>query len=187
GHEAGALERRGRGTAARAPARRRGERGPVSPFWIVAAALTIAVIGVLAVPLMRRTQRSAADEQDRSNVALYQDQLAELERDRNQGVLSPAQFEQARAELGQRLLAEVDSGQAVARSGGAGAGAWRYAALACVPVVAVAAYLALGAPQALDPAALSGGARADQGAQLALLVEELSARVEGEPTDAQSA
>lgn len=157
----------------------------MSAFWVVAAALTLAVIGVLAVPLMRREASRPTAEQDRSNIALFRDQLAELERDRAQGLLSDDQFEQARVELGRRLLSDVasDAAPSVARQ----AGAWRYAVLACVPIAAVLAYLALGTPQALDPAALSAKAdSADRRAQLAQLTERLAARVRDNPDDPEA-
>ena len=51
----------------------------MSTFWVVAAALTLAVIAVLAVPLMRRAATAPAEDQDRSNLALFQDQLSELD------------------------------------------------------------------------------------------------------------
>ena len=54
----------------------------MSMFWVVAAALTLAVIAVLAVPLIRRAAATPAVDQDQSNVALFEDQLSELERDR---------------------------------------------------------------------------------------------------------
>jgi cytochrome c-type biogenesis protein CcmH len=161
----------------------------VSTFWVVAAALMLAVVAVLAVPLLRRGAAAPATDQDRSNVALFQDQLTELERDRSQGVLSQTQFEQARIELSQRLLADVDAdprlgpAQAPGRSGGA----WRYAALACVPAAAVAAYLVLGTPQALEPAALAAADDAGEHREkLATVVQRLAARLEASPDDAQA-
>jgi cytochrome c-type biogenesis protein CcmH len=156
----------------------------VSAFWLMAAAMTLLVVGVLAVPLLKRTLQPGGADQDRSNVALYHDQLAELERDRAQGVLSEAQFEQAKMELGRRLLADVGGGDAgaPARAGGR----WRYAALACVPVVAAVAYLALGTPLATDPALLAAHTSADQTAQLHALVERLRSRLAANPEDAEA-
>jgi cytochrome c-type biogenesis protein CcmH len=150
----------------------------------MAAAMTLAVVAVLAVPLLRRAARPPTTEQDLSNVALYQDQLAELERDREQGVLSEAQYEQARLELDRRLLADVepDTPAAAARP----AGRWRYAALACVPVAVLAGFLVLGLPLATDPALLSAHSNADQTQQLEALVERLRARLHSNPEDAEA-
>jgi cytochrome c-type biogenesis protein CcmH len=159
----------------------------VSTFWVVAAAMTLAVIAVLAVPLIRRTVATPAVDQDRSNVALFEDQLSELERDREQGVLSQAQFELARTELSRRLLADVDRDANQAAPRAAAAGAWRFAALACVPIAAVAAYLGLGTPQAIDPALLSARSGAGEHAQqLDVLMQRLAQRLEANPDDAEA-
>ena len=161
----------------------------MSTFWIVAAALTLAVVGVLAVPLLRRGTAAAAAEQARANVALFHDQLAELERDRSLGVLSDEQFEQARVELARRLLTDVGD-EGTARDGPPArtpAGAWRFAALACVPIAAVAAYLALGTPEALDPA-LRGARQGERmhPQNLEQMVAQLAQRLQEDPDDPEA-
>ena len=157
-------------------------------FWIAAGALTLLVVAALAAPLIGRTRARVRIAQDAANVELYRDQLAELERDRAQGVLSEEQYEQARAELGQRLLADIPAGGASSDSVSHGSGGpWRFVALAAVPVVAVLTYLVLGAPDALDgklPAEEAGAAGHAQ--NLALLVERLAARLEKDPEDAEA-
>ncbi|MCC7081383.1 MAG: c-type cytochrome biogenesis protein CcmI [Burkholderiales bacterium] len=158
----------------------------MSTFLVVAAALTLAVIGALAVPLRRRVAAPPEAEQDRSNIALFEDQLAELERDRAQGVLPQAQFEHARTELGRRLLAEVDREVIAPESRAAPAGAWRFAALACVPIAAFAAYLVLGTPQAIDAAATSAAA-GEHVRELDALTHRLRQRLEANPKDAEAA
>lgn len=162
----------------------------MTTFWVVAIALMVAVVALLAVPLAKRRSAGADDvDHDRSNVALFQDQMAELARDRAQGLLSGEQFEQARVELSQRLLAEVPPGAnapntAPAKSGGP----WRYAILACVPVVAVLAYLALGMPQALDPDVVKPkqAAPADHERNLDQLAARLAERLQKHPDDTEA-
>jgi cytochrome c-type biogenesis protein CcmH len=156
----------------------------VSTFWIAAGALTLLVVAALAAPLLGRTRLRIAT--DAANIELYRDQLAELERDREQGVLSTEQFEQARAELGQRLLADVPAGGASSEPvSHASAGPWRFVALAAVPVVAVLTYLVLGVPDALDakPAREGGTGHAQN---LALAVERLAERLAKNPDDAEA-
>ncbi|MCC6534301.1 MAG: c-type cytochrome biogenesis protein CcmI [Burkholderiales bacterium] len=160
-------------------------------FWIVAGAMMLAVVALLAVPLARRATHASGVDQDRSNIALFQDQLAELERDRDQGIVSPEQFVQARIELSQRLLADVPAhGTAEAARPAAASGAWRYAAIACVPVVAILAYLVLGTPDAIDPRVakgLGGGPDHAQNMQnLGELAERLAARLAAKPDDAEA-
>lgn len=158
-------------------------------FWVVAVALMVAVVALLAVPLSkRRSAEPGGVDHDRSNIALFQDQMTELERDRGQGIISAQQFEQARVELSQRLLDDVTppaahAGSETATSGGA----WRYAILACVPIATVLAYLALGVPQALDP----NFVRPPQGASvdaagLEQLAQRLAERLEQNPNDTEA-
>ena len=159
-------------------------------FWVVAVALLVAVVVVLAVPLIRRTDPGENGvDVDRSNVTLFQDQLSELERDRAQGLLTEDQYEQARIELEQRLLDDVHEEPAQAKQPRPQrGGAWRYAALACVPVATLLGYIVLGTPQAMDPGALkpphAGGG--DQAANLELMADRLAQRLEKNPEDAEA-
>jgi cytochrome c-type biogenesis protein CcmH len=57
-------------------------------FWVVAALLTAAVVAVLAGPLMRRGEQA---DMSGSDLAVYRDQLTELERDRARGLVDAAE------------------------------------------------------------------------------------------------
>jgi cytochrome c-type biogenesis protein CcmH len=159
----------------------------MSTFWIVAGALTLLVVAALAVPMLGRNRTSPRIVPDAANIALYRDQLAELERDRGQGVLSEEQFEQARAELGQRLLAEVPvTAQTRADDAAqAAGGAWRFVALAAIPIAAVLTYLVLGMPAALEGKVQTQEA-GGHGQNLAQLVDRLAARLEQNPGDVEA-
>ncbi len=78
-------------------------------FWIVVAILTAAVAIVLMYPLMRKTE--VAETRRDGEVAVYRDQLAELDRERAAGLIGETEAEYARAEIGRRLLAAADAGQ----------------------------------------------------------------------------
>lgn len=159
-------------------------------FWVVAIAMTVAVVALLAVPLAKR--RGSDDrgvDHDRSNVELFRDQMAELERDRVQGILSEEQFEQARVELSQRLLADVGTGSDTSGKAAISAGGpWRYAILACVPIAAVLAYLVLGVPEALDPSITKSqqGAPADHARNIDQLAARLAERLQDNPDDTEA-
>lgn len=71
-------------------------------FWIVAAFLTLCACLAVLVPMARARGRSDADAD--YDLEVYQDQLAELERDVGRGVIGGAEAEQARAEIGRRIL-----------------------------------------------------------------------------------
>lgn len=156
-------------------------------FWVVAVCLLVAVVALLAVPLVRRHAGSSGVDEADSNVALFRDQLLELERDRDLNLLSPEQFEQARIELGQRLLADVPANEAHS-SARAARGAWRYAALACLPIATVSGYLVLGTPEALNPEVTRAqeGLPPGHAANLAQLADKLAARLVERPDDVEA-
>ena len=76
-------------------------------FWIVVAILTAAVAIVLMYPLMRKTE--APQTRRDGEVAVYRDQLAELDRERAAGLIGQTEADYARAEIGRRLLAAAEA------------------------------------------------------------------------------
>src|SRR5882672_1470342 len=74
------------------------------------AALTTATVGVLLIPLLR--SRVAATDRLDNDLAVYRDQLAEVERERAAGTLAPADAGAARLEIERRILTAADRDQA---------------------------------------------------------------------------
>jgi cytochrome c-type biogenesis protein CcmH len=124
-------------------------------LWFALALMTAAAIFAVLWPLARRTSllRSGSD------VAVYRDQLDEIERDRAAGLIEDNEAAGAQVEVSRRLIAAVD---AQAAPGGApviaasppattSAAAWRRRAVAIVallalPIGAAGFYLAVGSP-----------------------------------------
>ena len=73
-------------------------------LWIVLALMTAVVLAVLLAPLIRGTGKRgpARSEYD---LAVFKDQLAELDRDRERGLLDDGEAEAARIEIQRRMLA----------------------------------------------------------------------------------
>lgn len=144
-------------------------------FWATALALAVAVTLVL-IAALRRDRRAAGGDPD---LAIYKDQMAEIERDLARGTIGPEDAERLRAEVGRRVLDADRSAKGAApvqaRSKGAGLAAALVVA-ATLPA-AGAAYWWLGAPgypdMPLQPrlAALDAGIaeRPGQEAELARL------------------
>src|SRR6478609_10059856 len=65
--------------------------------------LTCLALAILLVPLLLR--RHAAASRESYNLAVYRDQLAEIDRDAARGLLNAEQAEAAHAEIGRRILA----------------------------------------------------------------------------------
>ena len=108
--------------------------------------LTSLALGALLVPLLLR-QRSAAGR-DAYNLAVYRDQLADIERDLARGVLADEEAEAARAEIARRILA-LKPGENVAGRGSIALIAATVAIL-LLPVAAWTIYWQLGSPAAPD-------------------------------------
>ncbi|MBA4093838.1 MAG: c-type cytochrome biogenesis protein CcmI [Candidatus Accumulibacter sp.] len=119
-------------------------------FVVFATLLVVATAALLLPALLRKPRSVDAGERREANLAIFRDQLAELERERAEGSLGEADFEQARSELQRRLLEEVqpDAPTAPVRPAG------RRTAIVLVialPLLAAAGYLVLGNPRGLDP------------------------------------
>ena len=122
-------------------------------FIIAAALLVLAVVAILVLPLWRAPKVSSAADQRQFNLAIFRDQMAELERDRHDGTLAEADFEQAKAELQRRLLEEVppEAGSAANLLAGQNSRKTALALLIIIPLLATAGYTLLGNPRALEP------------------------------------
>lgn len=125
-------------------------------LFAVFAVLLIVVVAAFILPplwLGLRAPKSQADRKE-ANVAIFRDQLAELVREKSEGSLAEADFEQARQELQRRLLEEVEPADA-ALAAQATHGPSRKMAIALLvllPVFGLLGYGILGNPTALDPA-----------------------------------
>ncbi len=150
-------------------------------LWIILALLTAAVAAVLIMPFARRG--TAAPVNHAGEVAVYRDQLQELERDRAQGLIDAQQAEYARAEVGRRLLA------AAGQDGSAGSEAptrRTYALVTAIvtvvpPIVGLCLYLALGNPGLPDQPLEAR--LANPGNNIALLVAKAERHLAQNPND----
>lgn len=152
-------------------------------FWIVAAAMAL-VVAILLALAMLRARRGQALDAGASDVRVYRDQLAEIDRDLARGVLSPDEAEQVRVEISRRLL---DADRKAAAAGDAAPAPSRGTTLAAVALGAavvagaVALYARIGAPGYPDlPLAtrieMADAARANRPSQQAAETE-IAARV----------
>ncbi|HXP97103.1 MAG TPA: c-type cytochrome biogenesis protein CcmI [Telmatospirillum sp.] len=76
-------------------------------LWILFSAVTAGVLLLLVVPLLRR--QTAAPARIAYDIVVYRDQLAEVERDLDRGLLNADQAEAARTEILRRMLAAEDA------------------------------------------------------------------------------
>ncbi|MFZ0426307.1 MAG: c-type cytochrome biogenesis protein CcmI [Xanthobacteraceae bacterium] len=135
-------------------------------LWLILAAMTAAALFAVLWPIIRR----AGDMRSGSDVAVYRDQLNEVERDLAAGLIGKTEAEAARVEISRRLLAAADAAKAAAPATPLTGPASRrrrivaIASLAVVPLIAGGLYLRLGSPQlaAAQAAADSNAAAPDK-------------------------
>ncbi|MFN0218081.1 MAG: c-type cytochrome biogenesis protein CcmI [Hyphomicrobium sp.] len=119
-------------------------------FWFAAAALAAAVTYAVTLPLARET-RDGGDDSAAADLAVYKDQLKEIEADIARGALSGSEAEAARAEVARRMLRKSESAARVSSPDVAAARS-KFARLVytaasiALPLASVALYLTYGAP-----------------------------------------
>jgi cytochrome c-type biogenesis protein CcmH len=155
-------------------------------LWIAFALLTAAVLAVVLAPLARPARKQAGDGTPQAGtVAVYRDQLREIEADVARGMLGAAEAEAAKLEVSRRLLA---SGARAERQSVAHETLPKphhariaLAAAIAVPLATLALYLAHGSPGLpSSPFAGRTDAAAKQAA-LAGIVAQVEARLRENP------
>ncbi|HJV11710.1 MAG TPA: c-type cytochrome biogenesis protein CcmI, partial [Burkholderiales bacterium] len=144
-------------------------------FWLVTAALAAAVLYHLL-----SSRKAAAISRREANIAIYRDQLRELEADLKSGLIAQGDYERARRELEGRLLDDAAAAPAPHREASGRRAAWALGA--GIPLFALGVYLVVGTPGALSP---ESDAHAITAQQLEGMVERLAARLRENPDDVE--
>ena len=147
-------------------------------FWLIAAVASAALAAWLLRPFFARA-RGAALSRRAVNVAVYRDQLRELEADRAAGTLAREDYEGARAELEARLLRDAGESEAApSRAKGVVAAA---VVAAAVPLLGFTVYIVVGNPAVIE----RESAAHLSAAQVESMVERLAARLRENPEDVE--
>jgi cytochrome c-type biogenesis protein CcmH len=150
-------------------------------LWIGFALMSVAAVLAVLWPLARkqRTDRSGSD------LVVYQDQLGEIDRDRNAGLIADAEAEAARVEVSRRLLAAADM-QASAPQQTQPLWHRRVAAVAALVVLLllpVGLYAALGSPDVPGQPAYARSATPPDHQTVAKLIGQIEERLAQNPND----
>ena len=165
-------------------------------FWVICAVMILIALVFVLPPALQRSEQSnreTDDERKKANIAVYRDQLSELEADVKNGIVSEEQYAQDREEIERRLLEDVATTNtkktvvpAVSARGTA------YLLGIALPLVAIIFYLNIGNPKAAGGEAPVAAPQAGPGApgartqeQIEANVEKLAERLKSNPSDVQ--
>jgi cytochrome c-type biogenesis protein CcmH len=168
-------------------------------FWILAAGLIGLALLFVVTPMVSRRADAPDVDRDTLNLAVFRQQLEELDGDLASGELGRQQYDAARRDLERELLHDVGQDGSAAQAGNPGGARWAALLLAvAIPAAAVSFYLFRGNPgiiprletvASLRPAASQemppGHPATGNGtaASLDALVERLAERMEKNPSD----
>lgn len=160
-------------------------------LWLGLVAVTAGVLVALFVPLFRQYRPSPS--RARRELAIYRDQLAELQRDVEAGRLAAPEAKLAETEIQRKILALAEAIDPAEIATAAPLRGWAAPAAlvliaTVVPLGAFAVYLSVGSPDVpsfpFDPARAAAEAHARQQiAEMAALVEKLAQRLKQEPNN----
>lgn len=168
-------------------------------FWLVCAVFVAIALAFVLPPLLQASgKKTDTSGEKEANIAVYRDQISELETDLANGIVSREQYDQDREEIERRLLEDVGSSgdglskppQPARESRGA-----VYAVALGLPILAVALYLRIGNPNASptlptasQPSAMVPNAASANGdpsqQRIEANVASLAKRLEENPGDA---
>lgn len=169
-------------------------------FWVICAVLILIALWFVLPTLLQRSNESdlkSDDERKNANIAVYRDQLSELEADLRNGIIAEDQYAQDRDEIERRLLEDTATATKSKKVKATPAGVAQTTAYLVglgLPSIAIIFYLVVGSPSAISgtpPTVSSSGAgpamapgeRTQE--QIQANVEKLAKRLESNPNDAQ--
>ena len=151
-------------------------------FILAAALLTLVALALLLSPWWRKGREARPVDRRQANLEIFRDQLQELERTRDEGLLTVEDFDQAKRELQRRLLEETDAAPAPAVAKARMSGRSALVLGLTLVLAAVFGYWQLGNPQALEPPQVRAHAQAQE---LDAMLNRLVERLKANPDDAK--
>lgn len=146
-------------------------------FWAIAALLVVAALLFVVLPLWRGAVKNNAVVRDAANLEIFRDQIAEMDLDLANGLLTPELYEQGKRELQARMLTEVQSSGAAVAAARNPLKVLAVVLLVLIPLGSIGMYWKIGNPDALagnTQALLTGDA-----------LTELQQKLDAKPNDAR--
>lgn len=158
-------------------------------LWFILTLMTAAAIFAVLWPLSRHGRPGAGQGRSGTDLAVYQDQLEEIGRDRAAGLIGDREAEAARVEVSRRLLAAADRADAGSPAPQL-ALLWRrrvvsLVALVLIPVGAGVLYLAYGSPHLPGMPVAARNMQTPDTRSIENMVAQVEAHLERNPDDGQ--
>lgn len=154
-------------------------------IWLIFAVLTALCLIIVLLPLARGT--AARPQRGEFDLEIYRDQLRQLEREIEAGVLDATDAEAARLEVSRRLLAAAPENDAVGESGGTGLSSlsrWATGGVAvAVPLLAMSVYLVVGSPNLPGKPFVERQQTAIEQQDMAALITKVEEHLRNNPVD----
>lgn len=80
-------------------------------FWVICALMLVIALLFIVLPLWRGSSKNNTVQRDSANLEIVRDQIAEMDADLRNGLLTQEMYEQGKSELQSRLLDEVSATQ----------------------------------------------------------------------------
>jgi len=150
-------------------------------FWILAALFAVAALAFV-LPALAHGRGKAGATDEAANLAIYRDQLRELDADLAAGTLAREQHDEARRDLERRMLEDLRAGQAAAPAQDTKRHGTAIAIGVAVPLLAALLYFAVGNPRAISSPAGDDSQNVTR-EQIEGMVGRLATRMKENPED----
>jgi cytochrome c-type biogenesis protein CcmH len=152
-------------------------------LWLILALMTAAAIFAVIWPLAQNGMAARSG----SDIAVYRDQLNEVERDLAAGSIGKTEAEAARLEISRRLLAAADAANAGPAQMPAATAWYRrtgiIVAILLLPIGAGGLYLRIGSPGLTSAALFASDAQPNRPAGIEALVAKVEEHLQSNPKD----
>jgi cytochrome c-type biogenesis protein CcmH len=151
-------------------------------LWIAMAVLAAAVSLAVLAPLYRG--RGTGPSEDPA-LAIYRDQLAEIDRDLGRGLIGPDEAEAARTEIARRLIRAGEAPDQAGTPEISGRWQWWAAAVIAMPVAALGLYIFIGSPDLPDQPLAARLTEPLENQDIATLMSRVEAHLAANPEDGE--
>ncbi len=155
-------------------------------LWVILALMTAATVAALLQPLRRNVEGASTEQpapDQSSHVAVYKDQLAEIDADLERGLIDAGEAKGARLEVQRRLLKQIEDASPSSTPAASASRIFLRATALGLPVVAILSYALLGSPHLPDQPLSARRAAAPETAQVEILVARVEEQLRLRPDD----